>query len=453
MGKAQPLPQQVHTDGNKEGTRVKLRPTTQVKAALELLPWIAAVLLAASPAMALQPLEVFIAAARKQNPDAQRARANLDEQSAQADVSLGTQLPGVSVRANYFRNQYGVNLLVPGRLITIQPADEWYGSGTVSVPLVNLANFWRIAAAKTNAESYARTLDATNLTVEGQTVQDYYQLLANVALVAAAQNYLEVSRENLRLTQTKLRAGTATRLDVDRAVADVENQVQQLASAQLQVSLTARDLQSTTSITPDLSSVAELIDDLHPEAELNTFEGDLPNVPSVAAAVLASRSAQQQADSYKLALVPSFSGSFIEYNTNAPSFEPSRWWWQAAITATWAFDLTYIANIRGFSAAAAAARASEERARLNAGDAIHRYWQTVLANIAQSRSARAGRDASVHAAEQARVQYQAGTATQLDLLTAERDAFRAEVTRIQDDANLLNARAQLRLAAGHSLLP
>jgi outer membrane protein TolC len=198
--------------------------------------------------------------------------------------------------------------------------------------------------------------------------------------------------------------------------------------------------------------VGVLTDDLHPEPDLSTFEADLPNVPAVAAAVLASRSAQQQADSYKLALVPSFSGSFTEYNTNAPSFQPSRWYYQAAITATWAFDLTYIANIRSYSAAAEAARASEERTRLNASDAIHRYWQTVRSDIAQSLSARAGRDAAVHAAEQARVQYQTGTATQLDLLQAERDAFRAVVTWIQDDANLLNARAQLRLAAGRSLL-
>ncbi len=33
------------------------------------LPWIAAASLAASPAMALQPLEVFIAAAHERNPD------------------------------------------------------------------------------------------------------------------------------------------------------------------------------------------------------------------------------------------------------------------------------------------------------------------------------------------------------------------------------------------------
>jgi outer membrane protein TolC len=346
-----------------------------------------------------------------------------------------------------------VSLSLPtGQTFNLLPKNEWLGSGTVTVPLVNLANFWRIAAAKTNAESYERTLAATHLAVESQTAQDYYQLLANVALVAVAENYLKVSHENLRLTQSKLVAGTATVLDVDRAAADVENQVQQVAAAQLQVALAARDLQSTTSITPDLSTVGLLTDDLHPEPDLSTFEVDLPNVPAVAAAVLASRSAQQQADSYKLALVPSFSGSFTEYNTNAPSFQPSRWYYQAAITATWAFDLTYLANIRSYSAAAEAARASEERTRLNASDAIHRYWQTVRSDIAQSLSARAGRDAAVHAAEQARVQYQTGTATQLDLLQAERDAFRAVVTWIQDDANLLNARAQLRLAAGRSLL-
>ncbi len=430
-----------------------MRPTA--KAMPLELPWIAAVLLVASPAMALQPLDVFIAAARERNPDAQQARANLAEQNAQADFSLGRQLPGVSVKGTYDRNQYQVQLTLPippAQTFLIQPRDQWFGTATLTVPLVDLAGFRRITAARTNAESYERTLAATRLTVEGQTVQDYYQLLANVALVATAQNYLEVSRENLRLTEARVRAGTATRLDVDRAQADVEQQVQQLAAAQLQVVLAARDLQSTTSIAPDLSSTAELTDDLHSEPDLSTFEADLQHVPSVAAAAAATRAAQQQADAQKLALLPTIAGSFTEFATNAPGFEPTNWYYQAAVNATWTFDLTYVANIRSSDASAGAARARELKARLNAGDAINRYWNTVLADIAQSRSARAGRDASVHAAEQARAQYQAGTATQLDLLQAQRDAFRAEVTRIQDDANLLNARAQLRLSAGQSLL-
>lgn len=42
--------------------------------------------------------------------------------------------------------------------------------------------------------------------------------------------------------------------------------------------------------------------------------------------------------------------------------------------------------------------------------------------------------------------------TQLDLLQAQRDAFIADVNRIQADAELANARAQLRLASGRSLV-
>jgi outer membrane protein TolC len=403
------------------------------------------------PAKALQPLETFVSAARQQNPDSKLASAELDQQKADALTALGRQLPGIAVRGSYYRNQYATHIALAVPPILVQPKDQWAGTATLSVPLIDLASFQRIAAARTNADGYAQRLEATRLSVEGQTVQDYYQLLANLALVTTAQQYLEVSRANLRLTETKLRAGAATRLDVDRATADVEAQVQQLASAQLQVALVARDLQSTTSVTPDVSLAVELSDDLHPERELSYFENQLPGVPSVTAAATATRAAEQLATAQKLALVPTLSGSFTEFATNAPGFEPSNWYWQIAVTASWTFDLTNIGNIRSFDAAAAASQAAEEKTRLGAGDAIHRYWQTVLAGIAQSRSARAGRDAATHASDQARVQYMAGSATQLDLLQAQRDAFSAEVTRIQTDANLLNARAQLRLAAGHSL--
>jgi len=107
-----------------------------------------------------------------------------------------SSFPGVSVQANYLRNEYQVSLTTQtGQTFDILPKNEWLGSKTVTVPLVSLANFWRIAAAKTNAESYERTLAATKLIVECQAVRDYYQLLANVALVVAAETYLEVSRE------------------------------------------------------------------------------------------------------------------------------------------------------------------------------------------------------------------------------------------------------------------
>jgi outer membrane protein TolC len=402
-------------------------------------------------------VEEFVAGSRQRNPDTLEARANLSQQEAEADVSLGRVLPGIGARGSYTRNQYGsqIDIAAPGQppqQVTIVPRDQWDGSATLTVPLIDLAGFRRVSAANTNAQAFRHLLASTQLLVEGQVVQGYYQVIANVALVAASSSALEVSREGLRLAQARYQAGTAAALEVDRARADVEQQVQQLAAAQLQVALAARALESTSSVKPDLSTVNALSDDLHGEPDLGTFETGLSGLPAVAAATASTRAALQQADAQRLALVPSIAGTFTEHGTNAPGFTSHDWSYQAALTLTWNLDLTSFANIRVQDAAVDATRARELRTVLSAGDAIHREWNTVLAGIARSRSARAGREAANHASAQARERYRAGTITQLDLLQAQRDAFTAEVARIQADADLVNARVQLRLSSGHSLL-
>jgi outer membrane protein TolC len=418
---------------------------------------IAAALAVATPAAALQPLEHFLASARSANPDELENRANLAQQSAQSEAGLGRLLPGISASGSYIRNQYQsqVGLPAPGgtQLITITPYDQLQGAATLTVPLVNLANQRRLSSARSSEEGAARQLEATRLLVQGEVVQDYYQLVANLALVAASQQALAVSRESLRLAQARFEAGAAPVLDVDRARADVESQAQQVAAAELQVALSARALESVSGAAPAASGVVPLEDDLHPEPELARFQAGFDGLPAVASARLATRAAEQQAEAQRLALLPSLAGSFTENGTNASGFVGHDWSFQAVVTLSWTFDLTSIANIRGQDAAAEAARARELRARLAAADAIHREWNTVTAGIARSRSARAGREAAAHASEQARDRYQAGTTTQLELLQAQRDAFSAEVARIQADADLVNARKQLRLSAGESLLP
>ena len=423
-----------------------------IAAALFLL-----LLLYSLPSLALQPVETFVAGARQRNPDALEARANLAQEEAQADSTLGRVLPGISARGSYTRNQYSssIDIAPPGQApqpITVVPSDQWDGSATLRVPLIDLAGFQRVSAAKTSAQASAHQLEATRLQVEGQAVQDYYQVVANLALVAASSAALDVSRESFRLAQARYQAGSAAALEVDRARADVEQQVQQLAAAGLQVALTARALESASGVEPDLSSVVRLSDDLHPEGNLDAFEGGLSRLPAVAAATASTNAAEKQADAQRLALAPSVAGSFTERGTNAPGFTGHEWSYQAAVTATWSFDLTNIADIRSQEAAVDAARARELRTVLSSRDSIHREWNTIVAGIARSRSARAGLEAARHAAAQARERYRAGTITQLDLLQAQRDAFNAEVSRIQSDADLVNARAQLRLSTGHSLL-
>jgi outer membrane protein TolC len=416
--------------------------------------FLAVVTLAAENAHALQPIELFLEAARKTNPDTREARANTDTVRAQSMVSVGRLLPGLSLRGTYSRNQYETAISLGGssQAVTITPYDQFDGVATITVPLVNLADYWRADAAGLQTSSSKWQEANIALQVESRAVQAYYQIVADLGLVAASERALDVAKTSLALAQARFQSGKTAAIDVDRAEAEVERQVQQLAAARFQLEVDERSLRSLTGIAPDTGSTPALQDDLHEEPPLDTFQTPKTALPSVVAAMAARRAQEQQALVQRLTLLPALAGSFAEKGTNAPGFTGHEWSWQAMLSLTWGFDLTSLGNIRAQDAQLSAATAREERARVAALDSIHRAWNMVQTDIARSRSARKQAQVSRRAADLARDRYTAGAATQLDLLQAERDAFSADTNQIQTDADLANARAQLILAAGRSLV-
>src|SRR5207237_1997143 len=151
------------------------------------------------PSLALQPVETFLAGARERNPDELEARATAAQQQAQALSALGRVLPGMSANGSYTRNQYSsaITLAQPGQpaqTTTLLPRDQWDGSVTLTVPLIDLAGFRRVSSANASARAAAYQLDAAWLQVQAQVAQDYYQLIADSALVAASPAALAVSR-------------------------------------------------------------------------------------------------------------------------------------------------------------------------------------------------------------------------------------------------------------------
>jgi len=409
-------------------------------------------LVIAAQASALQPLDEFLRGARTANADLAEARAARRQAGAEGDVSLGRALPRLSLRGAYTRNELETTLPQGTGTVTLTPHDQLDGTATLEVPLVDLASFARIGAARTLARASAAQELSTDLRVQALVSQDYYQLTANAALVEASRRALDVARASLRIAEERHRAGSGALLDVDRARAEVERNVQQLASSELQVALVARSLQSLTGTSPEIEQGAPLADDLHDEPPLERFQPRDEVIPALAAAIRSREASEQQARAQRLTLAPSLSASVTERATNTKGISGQETTWQAVVGLGWSFDLTTLAGIRVQDAAADAARAREQRARLAARDDIHRAWMTVKTDVARSRSARVEAEVSARAAKLALDRYEAGTATQLDLLQAQRDAFAAAAARIQADADLLNARAQLRVAAGESLL-
>ena len=121
---------------------------------------------------------------------------------------------------------------------------------------------------------------------------------------------------------------------------------------------------------------------------------------------------------------------------------------QAVVALTWALDYSTIANMRLSDGQLALAEANQVGVDLQTRDAIHNAWAAIDAAIERAKSARIQVQVTRHAQEMAQDRYNAGAATQLDVTTAERDAFTADVARIHADADLINARIQLRLATG-----
>jgi outer membrane protein TolC len=320
------------------------------------------------------------------------------------------------------------------------------------MPLIDAASSVRARAARTSARAAEDSEKDAALQVESAVAQAWYQVAADVGLVDASRRALEVARANLALTEHQRAAGAVAGLDLDRARAEVERQVQQLASADLALALDARALASRSGLAPELAGAPRLPDDLHPEPPLETFVPADAALPALAAAGEARRAQEEQARAQRLTLVPTLVGGVGEHRTNAPGLLGHDWSYQALLALSWSFDFSTLPAIRAEEARVAAAVAREERTRLAVHDAIHRAWNTVQTDLARSRSARAQAQVSARAADLARDRYRVGAGTQLDLLQAQRDAFAAEVNGIQADADLANARAQLSLAAGRSLL-
>ena len=414
--------------------------------------------LSAPSALALQPVGEFLVHAKTWNAQNRAAHATAAQRDAELGISTGALLPNLSATGTYTRNQFEVTTgnLFPGGLPTsitipnsvIQPQDQFDGNVILNVPLINVANWDRRSAAKATLAGARADEENSELTIEKNVLRSYYSLLGDEALLLSAGKNLEIARHTLKLAQDRKESGTGSELDVQRALADQAKAEQTVTSAQLGVTNTRRDLYSLSGIVAEPGS-AFPEDDLHEEGPLEGWTSNTVGIPSVKVARANRVTAEESARAVKHQLLPTLYASAEEKLTNATAFTGGH---AAAyllqLSATWRLDTTVSDQNRAQNAAAAVARASEDQARLAAEDAVFKDWQQIRADIDSARSARAQVKAANLAASLAQDRYESGVATQLDVLQARQDAFAADVSRIQADADLAYARLALRLDAG-----
>jgi len=405
---------------------------------------------ATTPARALQPIDAFLTRSQEVNAELRASAATARQRAAEMDRSTGSLLPNVQAQGTYTRNQYAVSFpasLVGGSgTLTILPQNQFDGAATLTVPIVDVGAWDRRAAAKANVDTSVADLVSARLDVSHRVARSYFQLVADEAVLASAEHNLRLSRDNATLAAAKRAGGTASDLDVERAIGDVARAEQDVATATLNVVTERRTLESLSGLTPE-PATEFAADDLHEEAPLEAWLSASEELPSVQSAIAAQRSAEESARAAEAGWLPTVTGIAQERLTNAPSITLHNEYYLLQLTAAWKLDATIPAAVRAANAAADAARARADVTRRRAQDAIFDDWHEVGASIQRARAARARVEAASVAADLARDRYRGGIVTQLDVLQAEQELFQADVARIQADAQLSYARASLRLDA------
>ena len=407
------------------------------------------VLSASGLASATQPIETFLEAARTNSYDVREQMATVEQRDWEKESVFGRLLPSASARGIYTRNQYAAEIpagIAGPNALTITPQNQVDLFLQLDVPLVDLSNYQRLGQAKHLAKASGAQLEVSQNDVQRSVARAYYAYIGGAALVQAAERSQKIAEDNLAFVTTRHANGVATELDRERARASVEQSKQDRAQAELIGITAARNLETVSGIAP--TPVDEYpADDLHPEAPLQVWLGNT-DTPSDRVQAELGKAATSAKKAAAYSLLPTLSANAQERVTNATGFTGRTSAYTVQGMLSWRLDYSSYSTAQAQASAADAQKVRSERARRGVEDDIFSAWERVRTGIVKSSSARVHAEAAVRAEELAMARYQAGALTQLDVTQAQRDAFQAQASRIQADADLLYSRVLLRLTAG-----
>lgn len=331
--------------------------------------------------------------------------------------------------------------------LTVIPRNQLDANFRAELPLLDTTRWMRSFAANATQQAAEQRELSTRDQVRRGVVSTFYGYVAALNVLKSAKKSLAVAEEQARLAEIRYKAGAVTELETLRAKAEVARNQQVVADAETLVVNTRQSLTTVSGLAPQ----AELEmpdDDVRPEPGFDELTQRVENLPAIKAADKDAEAAGSMATASRLALVPMVTAQFTQRLTNATGFQGTAHSFNAGINFVWRLDVPTFFNMSSASHMEQTARLGAEKVRLIARDTILSDWQRFNAALVKINAARAQVAAAERAAQVARDRYNAGAATQLDLIASERDLFGAEVNLTQARGELAQARLVLRISAG-----
>jgi outer membrane protein, multidrug efflux system len=386
-----------------------------------------------------------IALVRAHSPDYLSGFETIERAAAQSRIALAAVLPTLSAQGTYAHQFFTLSGDIPGLGHFVSPVPDVFAvSGVFQWNVLSPRAIYGVGTAH-KSEQVAK------LSFQDRR-RELALLVANVLLdTLATEKVAELNRAGLRaalerlvLTQTRLRFGQGTPLDVDRAQQDVAAARALVITGDESLRRSREALgQALGSPTPTSAPGDLRLDDLEAAvARTCRLNNDLERRPDVAAARSRVELAQRGVHDAWLLFAPSLSLTSEVTQASAAVLAPQTTWGLGLVLSVPLYDGgARYSQIRDSRAALEQARQALVAARVNAVVSSAQAGRSVSVSDASRRVAAEQRDLAARIDERTRDGYARGAGTSLDLVVSAQSLRQAEINLAVLDVQTGQARA------------
>jgi outer membrane protein TolC len=334
--------------------------------------------------------------------------------------------------------------------IVIQRAEQLDFTLSATVPLIVPWAYANYRAAQKSQAAADANLATNEATVMFATAQAFFVAAGNDELLIARRHAIEENKKTVDNAQARLEAGVVNRVEVTRAQLALLQAQQAMLTALDSQATSYRALRTLIQIDEPFRVVPEDVKAQAGEPFDEQLRSALKLRPEFTAVERQIESFEGAQSSQRWRWAPTLSAFGNVRAFNYPGFAGDQYSWAVGLSLDW---LIYDGGLRDANVRLQRTLAEEQRYQLA------KLRDTVSDDLANARGALVTRRKALDTATQSvalaretldlvRVQHDAGTATQLDLLTAQGQLITAEVSVAQARFDLSTADLLLRRTAG-----
>jgi outer membrane protein TolC len=396
-------------------------------------------------------LEEALTKAKQRNWSLAAEKARLEGVQTSVASAWALLLPTVAAQGRYTRNyaKFEFPIGTAGDTLLIQPIDQLDGVLSFNAPLIVPAAYPGLRSVKANVAAAEASYEATTDNVLFTVAQTFYGAAGADQVLVARESSISVAKATLVNAQTRLAAGTVTKVDVDRAEFALVREQQLAVEARDGRDQLYRALRTLTGIQETFVVTTTEAPTPPPQTQ-----DDLPAVlklrPEFRALEQSKEAAHLSVVTDALKWSPSVSAFGNARRFNYDNFKRDNYSWAVGLQLDW---VIFDGGTRDSQRHLAAAQEREANARAQL------LTENISDDLANARSQFATKQSGVQASERARTlaketldlvrtQYEAGTVTQVDLLAAQDSLVNSELALARARFDLSVADLAYRRANG-----